>query len=67
MRGRRPELVRVQFHQDSSDATGDPGKHKVADELDLTVGTIDLEKIETLTTEELEAARTWHRKLLGRE
>ena len=42
---------------------------KTPDELDITAttGTIDLEKIETLTTEELEAARTWHRKLLGRE
>ena len=49
--------------KDVLDRTG----HKVADELDLTVGTIDLEKIETLSTEELEAARVWHRKLLGRE
>ncbi len=50
--------------KDVLDRTG----HKAVDELDIlqTTATIDLDQIDHMTTEELEAARSLLRKLLGR-
>ena len=43
------------------------GKPKDEVSVDMvSTAVIDLEQIDSLTTEELEQARTWHRKLLGR-
>ena len=49
--------------KDVLDRTG----HKVVDELDITQTTavIDQAALDRLTTEELEAARPWHSKVLG--
>ena len=40
-------------------------RHLVEMDVVQTSATIDLDMIDSLTTEELEAARTWHRKVLG--